>query len=83
MYDEVEDGMCCLICVKHGKPPPQSRGAWVTRPIKNWVKATELLSKHEKSEWHLAAIEAQAMSESAKQHGDVVDQLLAASEVER
>ena len=82
MYNE-EDGMYCSICMKYGKPPPQSRGAWVTRPVKNWVKATTLLSNHEKSEWHLAAIEVQAMSETAKQHGDVVDQLIAASEVER
>ena len=75
MYNEVEDGMYCSICMKYGKPPPQSHGAWVTRPVKNWVKATTLLSNHEKSEWHLAAIEVQAMSESAKQHGDVVGQL--------
>ena len=43
----------------------------------------ELLSKHVKSKWHLAAIEALAMSESAKQHGDIVDKMLAASEIER
>ena len=45
MCDECEDGMLCSECVKYGKPPPQSRGAWA---IKNWGKATELLSKHEK-----------------------------------
>ena len=79
LYDE--DGMYCSICRKYGKPPPQTRGAWVTRPVQNWVKAVELLSKHGKSEWHLAAIEALAMSESAKQHGDIVDKMLAASEM--
>ena len=81
LYDE--DGMYCSICMNYGKPPPQTRGAWVTRPVQNWVKAVELLSKHGKSEWHLAAIEALAMSESAKQHGDIVDKMLAASEMER
>ena len=54
------------------------------RPLKNWGKATDLLAKkHEKGQWHLASIETQALSESAKQHGDVMDQMLAASEVER
>ena len=73
IYDENEDGMLCSVCVKYGKPPPQSRGAWVTRPVKNWAKASELLGKHEKSEWHLASIETQALSELAEQHGDVMD----------
>ena len=35
-------------------PQVQPRGVW---PINNWVKATALLSKHEKSEWHLTAVE--------------------------
>ena len=38
------------------------RVAWVTRPASNWVKATSLLLKHEKSDWHLAAVEKQALS---------------------
>ena len=44
------------------------------RPLKNWGKATDLLAKkHEKGQWNLASIETQALSESAKQHGDVMD----------
>ena len=62
MDNEREDGMFCSVCIEHGKPPPQARGALFTRPVKNWVKATKLLAKHEKGEWHLAAIEAQALS---------------------
>jgi len=83
LYDEVEDGMLCSICTKFGKPPPQSHGAWVTRAIQNWGKATELLSKHERSEWHRASVEAQVLSETAKKHDDVMDKLVAASEIER
>lgn len=37
------DGMFCAICKKYGKPPPSTRGAWVSS---NWVKATELLRQH-------------------------------------
>lgn len=65
--------MFCSVCINHRKPLPQACGAWVTHPVKKWGKATELLAKHH---WHLAAVEAQASSESAKQHGDVIDGLL-------
>ena len=47
--------MFCSVCKKYGKPPVQARGAWVQCPVANWVKATELLNKHEKSEWHKVA----------------------------
>ena len=46
----------CTVCNAFGNPPVQAQGAWVTRPINNWVKATALLSRHEKSEWHLAGV---------------------------
>ena len=62
---------------------PQARGTCVTRQVKNWAKATELLAKHERGEWHLASLEAQVLSELAEQRGDVMDQILAASELER
>lgn len=82
-YDEHENGMFCTFCKKYGKPPVVACGAWTTRPINNWVKATELLNKHEKSDWHLASVEAQVLAESAKRRGDVVERMLAATEVER
>ena len=37
------EGMFCAICKKYGKPPPSARGAWVSKPISNWVKETELM----------------------------------------
>ena len=52
IYDEHQGGMLCSVCTKYGKPPVQARGAWVTRAINNWPKATNLLKKHESSEWH-------------------------------
>ncbi len=42
--------------------------------------ATALLTKHEKSDWHLAAVEKRAMSQSTKEYGDVVELIVAASE---
>ena len=72
-----------LFCQKHGKPPVQARGAWVTRPINNRVKATELLSKHKKSEWHLASVKKQAMAESSRAHGGIVEQMVITSNEER
>ena len=56
-YDSVMKGMVCIVCKAYGKVPVQARGAWVTRPVSNWVKATALLKKHDKSEWHVAAVE--------------------------
>jgi len=64
-YDEDKDDMFCTFCKKHGKPPAVARGAWTSRPVNNWVKATELLKKHEQSDWHLASVEAIALDESA------------------
>ena len=82
-YDEQKGGMICTCCKKFGRPPVVSRGAWVSRPINNWVKATKLLDKHSKSEWHLASVEAQVLADSAKQSGNVVERMDAASEIDR
>ena len=73
-YDSFQNGMVCTICNFHGKPPVQARGAWVTRPINNWVKAKSLLIQHEKSVWHAAAIERMVMSQSTEEHGNVMEQ---------
>lgn len=51
-YNQQVDGMFCQVCKQYGKPPASARGAWVTKPVNNWVKATELLRQHEKSDWH-------------------------------
>ena len=61
----------------------QSRGARVTRPVDNWVKAITLLKNHEKSKWHLAAVEKGALNQAAQEHGDVVDIIVTASEEKR
>ena len=47
-YDSTQNVLVCTICKVHGKPPVQAKGTWVTRPIKNWVKAKSLLIQHEK-----------------------------------
>ena len=82
-YDPSLKGMVCTVCKVYGKVPVQARGAWVSRPVDNWVKATALLKKHEKSEWHLAAVEKKALSLSAQSHGDVVDIIVTPSEGEK
>ena len=82
-YDDAGEGMLCSLCKRFGKPPTQAHGAWVTRPICNWVKATELLTKHEKSDWHRASVESSAMAEMAKKQGDIIEQMRSASEEEK
>ena len=77
------DGMYCSICKKFGKPPPSAHGAWVSKPIANWVKATELLRKHERSEWHLAAVEVKALASVAQTSGDIIERMSAVSDEER
>lgn len=81
-YDSVLKGMVCSTCKVYGKVPVQARGAWVTRPVNHWAKATVLLAKHAKSDWHLAAIEAKVLSQSMEGHG-VIEQIVSASEEER
>ena len=82
-YDSTVKGMVCTVCKVYGKVPVQANGAWVTRPVNNWAKATTLLANHEKSEWHLAAIEKRALSQSAEKHGDVIELIVSASEEEK
>ena len=54
------------------------------RPVNNLVKATSLLARHEKSEWHLAAVEKRALSQSVQdEHGDVLELIVTASEEKR
>ena len=81
-YDEQECGMVCTYCKRFGKQPVAAHGAWMSRPINNWVKATELLNKHSKSEWHLAIVEAQVLADSSKKSGDV-ERIAAASEMDQ
>ena len=52
----------------------------MTRPVNNWMKAFSQLRMHERSEWHLAAVEKQALSQHS---GNIVQQILAASEEEK
>ncbi|KAI6658864.1 E3 SUMO-protein ligase [Oopsacas minuta] len=82
-YDSSQNGMVCMICKVHGKPPVQARGTWVTKPINNWVKAKSLLIQHEKSDWHAAAIERMVMSQSTEEHVNVMEQLEAATAEEK
>ncbi|XP_068715285.1 uncharacterized protein [Montipora foliosa] len=51
-YDSTSKCMVCTVCKVYGKVPVQAKGAWVKRPVSNWVKATTLLANHQKSEWH-------------------------------
>ena len=82
-YNDAGEGMLCSLCKQFGKPPSQAHGAWVTRPIYNWVKATELLTKHEKSDWHRASVEASALAEMTKRRGDIIEQMRTASEEDK
>ena len=41
------------------------------------------MANHEKSEWHLAAVERRAFSQSAEKRGDVIELILTASEEEK
>ena len=71
---------CSAVCKKYGKPPVQARGAWVQHPVSNWVKATELLNKHEKSKWHKVAFEKHMLAEAAAKHGDILQRMARTSE---
>ena len=46
-------------------------------------EGTTLLANHEKSEWHLAAVERRAFSQSAEKRGDVIELIVTASEEEK
>lgn len=81
-YNCASKGMVCTVCTVYGNPPIQAKGAWVTRPVSNWVKATTMLAKH-KSDWHKAAIEKRSLSLLSQKRGSVVEQILSVSEEER
>ena len=71
----IKKKVVCSVCKKYGKPPVQAHGAWVQRPVANWVKATELLNKHEKSEWHKVAFEKHMLAGAAAKHGDILQRM--------
>ena len=81
-YNSSAKGMVCSVCTSFGKVPVQAEGAWVTR---NWVKATTLLAKHNKSDWHKAAVENQKLSYSLlhEKRGGIVEQIISVSEEEK
>ena len=47
------------------------------------MKATALIAKHDKSDWHKAAMEKQSLSLLSQKRGNVVEQSMSVSEVER
>ena len=59
------------------------KGAWVIRPVSKWVKATNLLAKHNKSDWHKAAVEKQKLSLLTEKHGSIVEQIISVDEEEK
>ena len=71
--------LVCIVCMNYGKVPVVHG---LTRPVENWLKATTLLKKYEKSGWHLVAIERRAVNQSAQEDGNVVDIIVRASEEE-
>ena len=79
-FNSTLKGMVCTVCEVYEKVPVQAKGAWVTRPVNNWAKATTLLANHEKSEWHLSAVERRAFSQSAEKRSDVPNGLDKSSE---
>ena len=55
----------------------------MSRPINNWVKATELLAKHLKWDRHLVSVDAQVLADSAKKSSDVVERMVVSPEMDR
>ena len=56
-YCSTQKDVICTVCKDNAKGPAQSRRAWAARAVNNWAKASVLLVKHAKSDWHLATIE--------------------------
>ena len=75
-YNSSAKGMVCSVCTSFGKVPVEAKCAWVTRPVSNWVKATALLAKHNKSDWHKAAVEKQKFSLLIEKRGGIVKQII-------
>ena len=75
--------MVCSVCTSFGKVPVEAKGAWVTRPVSNCVKATTLLAKYNKSDWHRAAVKKQKHSLLTEKCGGIVEQIISVSEEEK
>ena len=58
LYDEDSEGTFCRYYKESGRSLQRTGGVWVTKPFKNWKKATEKMRAHEKSESHVRASEA-------------------------
>ena len=70
--------VCFVLFAKCMEKYQCQRGLGNYRHISNWVKATSLLLKHEKSDWHLVAVEMQALSLAVMDYGTIEEHLVAA-----
>ena len=75
MYDEDSEGVLCRFCKESGRPLHRTGGVWVTKPFKNWKKAVEKMTAHERSDSHVQASEAVLLAAKASKEGTIVQQL--------
>ncbi len=76
-------GMFCSLCLKWGKPPAGSRGAWTTRGITKWKHATEVLKSHSESQWHKDAAITASMAKQTELGESVLELYNTAAAKER
>ena len=68
-------GAFCKVCRKRGMSLQRTGGAWITKPITNWKKATEKMKAHSQSEVHIQSYEAELAASTAMQEGCMAQHL--------
>ena len=46
-------------------------GAWITKPLTNWKKATQKMKSHSKSEVHLLSCQLDVEADRARKEGSI------------
>ena len=85
-YDEDIDGAFCSVRQKWAHPSSTTKGSggvWVDKPFTNWKKAIEKMKSHNASKLHLDSCQAALLSNQAKAHGTVAQQLQQIDEGQR
>ena len=57
-----------------GRSLQRTGGAWITKPLTNWKKATQNMKSHSKSEVHLLSCQLDVEADRARKEGYIISQ---------
>ena len=73
--DENLQGSFCKLCKKGGRSLQKTGGAWITKPLTDWKKATQKMKPYSKRKVHLLPCQLGMEADKARKEGAIISQL--------